>query len=342
LEDEPSNRPIYAAAASGLRFSRGREALRIWGWSLLPPAMALAMFVATMSRSTLEVRWILAAMAGMDFLIALPVLLLLAFLATLVPGGYSRRRAGMTGFTFLVVAVLAVILSPKPLTPAQVAERHAALQNSMRQFNDRERADTAAKKAAREKEVAAIKARAETGDATAELEVARLYMGGKDLPADNAQAASWLRKSAAQDNAAAQAALGALYEGGLGVPQDYALADAWFEKAARRGDADAAFGLSWLYSKGLGVKRDPTAALSWLETAARRGKPEAQFAFGGFCERGAPPAVAQDDVQAYKWYVLAGDGNLLAAEARDRLAERLTPEQIAEARRLAAAWKPSR
>jgi len=51
--------------------------------------------------------------------------------------------------------------------------------------------------------------------------------------------------------------------------------------------------------------------------------------------------VTQDYVQANMWYNLsAAKGNYIAREARDSLAEQMTPAQIAEAQRLASEWKP--
>ena len=53
--------------------------------------------------------------------------------------------------------------------------------------------------------------------------------------------------------------------------------------------------------------------------------------------------VPQDDVEAYKWYNLAttyadADQQEEFAEARDRAAARLTPEQLAEGQKLSREW----
>ena len=50
---------------------------------------------------------------------------------------------------------------------------------------------------------------------------------------------------------------------------------------------------------------------------------------------GAP----QDEVQALMWFSLAaGQGDAQAAEFRDAITRDLTPDQIAEAQRLATEW----
>jgi protein involved in temperature-dependent protein secretion len=53
---------------------------------------------------------------------------------------------------------------------------------------------------------------------------------------------------------------------------------------------------------------------------------------------GAP----QDYVVAHMWFnLLAAQGDFKAANKRDELAAKMTPDQIAEARRLAREWKPT-
>ncbi|MGA8201693.1 MAG: hypothetical protein WB814_16620, partial [Candidatus Sulfotelmatobacter sp.] len=55
------------------------------------------------------------------------------------------------------------------------------------------------------------RARAEQGDAEAQLKVARMYYYGKGVPQDYAEAARWCRKAADQDYAKAQYCLGYSY-----------------------------------------------------------------------------------------------------------------------------------
>ena len=52
------------------------------------------------------------------------------------------------------------------------------------------------------------------------------------------------------------------------------------------------------------------------------------------------PRLAQDYVQAHKWFNLsAASGNADALKNRDLVASKMTPAQIAEAQRLASAWR---
>ncbi|MGA2435349.1 MAG: SEL1-like repeat protein, partial [Bryobacteraceae bacterium] len=51
--------------------------------------------------------------------------------------------------------------------------------------------------------------------------------------------------------------------------------------------------------------------------------------------------VPQDYIQAHMWFNLAGaSGNADAIKERDAIGSKMTPDQIAEAQRLAREWKP--
>lgn len=52
--------------------------------------------------------------------------------------------------------------------------------------------------------------------------------------------------------------------------------------------------------------------------------------------------VPRDLVRAYMWFELsAAQGYKDAIQARETVSERVTPEQIAEAQKLAREWKPT-
>ena len=76
-------------------------------------------------------------------------------------------------------------------------------------------------------------------------------------------------------------------------------------------------------------------------TGRARGDAEAQVNLGVRYSNGR--GVPQDDVQAHMWFNLAasrwtGEERERAVRSRDQVAEYLTPEQTAEAQRLARAW----
>ena len=115
------------------------------------------------------------------------------------------------------------------------------------------------------------------------------------------------RKAAEQGQWQAQSNLGEMYENGRGVPQDYVQAVAWYRKAAEQGYVRPQHSLASMYANGEGVP--------------------------------------QDYVAAHKWYILAASRTLVPtsqkryAELRDLTAKRMTPQQIAEAQRLANEWQ---
>ena len=62
-----------------------------------------------------------------------------------------------------------------------------------------------------------IKAKAEKGDAGAQVNLGNCYAEGRGVPQDNAEAVKWFRKAADQGNAGAQVNLGSCYAEGLGA-----------------------------------------------------------------------------------------------------------------------------
>ena len=84
---------------------------------------------------------------------------------------------------------------------------------------------------------------------------------------------------------------------------------------------------------------DYAAALrEWLPLA-EQGHAEAQHQLGYMYLQGR--GVARDDIQAHIWWSLAASqGNEASTLARKIVAGLMTPEQIAEAEKLAREWKP--
>lgn|GEM_PF-3864191 len=86
-------------------------------------------------------------------------------------------------------------------------------------------------------------------------------------------------------------------------------------------------------------RRDYVSAAREFRVLARQGVADAQLALGGLYASGV--GVPQDYVQAHKWLNLAAaQGKSRAARARDRIAGRMTRDQIARARRMAREFKP--
>ncbi len=231
---------------------------------------------------------------------------------------------------------------------------------------------------AERKQFDAVKARAEKGDAEAQLSLASLYANGDGVARSPTRSVKWLRKAAEQGLARAQCLLGLKYATGEGVKLDKFEGVQWLRRAADQDLAEAQFDLGMCYAKGEGVERNALVAAEWYRKAADQGLPEAEAELGNSYLEGQgvprdPPegvnwtrraaeqgfaraqntlglcyakgtGVSKDYVQAYRWLNLAAaQGGALADDARVSLAaaERyLTPEQVAEAQRLAREFKP--
>jgi uncharacterized protein len=144
-----------------------------------------------------------------------------------------------------------------------------------------------------------------------------------------------IRPLADQGDSRAQAFLGHLFW--IIIPPDYVAAAGWYGKAAEHGDAFAQYRLGFQYANGLGVTQDHAAAASWYRKAADQGQADAQASLGFQYANGL--GVPQDYVTAHMWFSLASArGNRDAVRDRDRIAALMTPEQIAEAQKLAREW----
>jgi uncharacterized protein len=140
-------------------------------------------------------------------------------------------------------------------------------------------------------------------------------------------------------NADAQYALGIMYINGKGVSQDDAEAVMWFRLAAEQGFADAQFNLGIAYLSGRGISQDDEEAVNWFRPAAEQNQVAAQFNLGRAYSIGQ--GIVKDTVQAHMWLTLAtARGNENASIALDAVAREMTLDQIAEAERLAREWKP--
>ena len=114
--------------------------------------------------------------------------------------------------------------------------------------------------------------------------------------------------------------------------------------AAKQGHVEAQVGLGLLYYHGLGVDKDYAEAMRWYRLAAEQGHHNAQVQLGVMYYYGVHYyGLPSDYVRAYMWLSLtASRGHELSRNMLDELKKRLTPEQIAEAERMAREWVEKR
>ena len=135
-------------------------------------------------------------------------------------------------------------------------------------------------------------------------------------------------------------AFSADYQKGFDAAQrgDYATALKEWKPLAEQGDARAQFGLGKMYHRRQGVPRDYETAVKWYTLASEQGLAQAQTSLGVMLTTGR--GIGKSKTQAYMWWsIAASQGNEKAMELRDMIKKRMTPGQIAEAKRLAREWK---
>ena len=165
----------------------------------------------------------------------------------------------------------------------------------------------------------------------AEQHLGLLYLEGKGVPKEAAQALKWFETAGGHGVAEASARAGLMHYRGEGVPQNDDKARKWFSIAAQAGDAQAQMFLGEIYEKGAGVARDGEAARQWFSKAAEQGLAQAQGRLGAIYATGH--GVQQDNMEAYHWLSLAvAGGNDSARSLRDSVARAMTPEQLSTAR----------
>jgi hypothetical protein len=174
----------------------------------------------------------------------------------------------------------------------------------------------------------------------------KYYADGLGSPQDFVEAVKWYRKAAERNHAAAQYKLGFCHYHGYGASKDSVEAMKWFRKVAdqaERGNASAQYYLGRSYWYGYGVPKDKMEAARWYRKSAEQGHAEAQCALG-VCYSGGlmGPIMDANLIEAAKWLVLAlaqgiegGANKVLSILKRE-----MTPEQFAEAQRLASEFRP--
>ena len=141
-------------------------------------------------------------------------------------------------------------------------------------------------------------------------------------------------KLASEGHLGAQVNIGQMYREGKGTAQNYVEAARWYRIAAIRGVDYAQFALGNAVRIGEGVVQDYAEALRWYKLAAEKGFIGAQINLGSMYAQGQ--GVAQDYSKAHMWYNLAAvSGDSDAVKNRDIVAAKMTPQQVAEAQKLA-------
>ncbi len=192
---------------------------------------------------------------------------------------------------------------------------------------------------------AEFEAAAKVGNIQAMAALGSLYAEGLGVARDDQRAFEWYLRAAEGGHATAQGVVARLYSTGQGTPKNDANALLWARRGAEKGDAESQYVMGLRHAGGLGVKRDSGEALLWFGAAAEQGLVRAQYSVGFLLAQGA--AAAKNPVhaermrsEAYKWLLIAersGDAN--ATKGLNAVRKLMSPEQIAEAEKSAAAFQ---
>lgn len=123
-----------------------------------------------------------------------------------------------------------------------------------------------------------------------------MYLDGRGVPQDDAEAVRWWRKAADPGDVKAQCKLGIMYLKGRGVPQDDAQAAKWFRKAAEQGYVLAQHSLGIMCE----AAQDGIQAYVWFDVAATQGHTKSAELRGRVAER----LTSEERARAQK---MAGD-----------------------------------
>lgn len=122
---------------------------------------------------------------------------------------------------------------------------------------------------ARAVELMRVAAEAEIADAQHGLGV--MYLRGRGVTRDPAEAARWFFKGLNNGSNAAQVEYAILLFNGDGVPADETLAARYFRQAAHRGNAIAQNRVARLYAAGRGVPKNLVESAAWHLAASAQG-----------------------------------------------------------------------
>jgi len=148
------------------------------------------------------------------------------------------------------------------------------------------------------------------------------------------EAFDWFVKAAELGYTKAHTQLSFMCMYGHGIENDETLAFSWKLKAAELGDKDAMYGLGGSFEHGIGVPVDINDAVSWYKKAAQIGHVAAQLELSLiYSERDAIP---KDYISSYAYALAAAEsGSKEAPDLRAALEEKMTAEQVKNAKQLA-------
>jgi TPR repeat protein len=158
-------------------------------------------------------------------------------------------------------------------------------------------------KAEEDSDEKSLLAKAEAGDAEAQLQLSKLY----DEQERHDESFKWAECSAMKGNLEAQFAIGKCYSSGKGTPKDKTKAFECYMKAAENGYAEGQVKVGDCYFFGFDrVTKDEAKGFEWLMKAAENGADEGMVKVG-YCYRYGMGGVTENKAKAFEWYMKAAE-----------------------------------
>jgi TPR repeat protein len=174
-------------------------------------------------------------------------------------------------------------------------------------------------------DLAALRVKAEQGDAKSQNDLGFRYEHGRGVPKDRAEAINWYTKSGEQGFGAGQNNLCALHSSGLKLDDDV---------TPPKGEALGPI------KPVVGNQEDADGAAKWCRKAADQGFVQSQRLLGIYLAKGVNrpdgTEIAKPDYEeAYFWLNMRRK-----TDFRDAVADKLTAERRAEIEKKSKNWKP--
>jgi serine/threonine protein kinase len=171
----------------------------------------------------------------------------------------------------------------------------------------------------KEIDIALLRESAESGDAYAQLILARRLQYGWGITNDSTLSTKYYFMAAEQGIPFAELEAAECHAYGMACMIDEAKGFDLCQRAASKDYVEAMNKLSYWYSEGIGVESDERKAAEWTRKAAELGDPDAQCYLADRYESGR--GVIQDRAEALKWYRRSAEqGHVRASSERDRRA----------------------
>ena len=111
----------------------------------------------------------------------------------------------------------------------------------------------------------------------------------------------------------------------------------WYKLSAEQNNSGGQFFLGQMFATGEGVAQNYKEAVKWFRLAAEQGRLAGQLALGKSYINGQ--GVTQDYIEGLKWYFIGGGEKFdLWQEHISNVKSQMTPDEIAEAQKLANEW----